>query len=153
MKIHQAQYNWVTAASVFAAFLAIVVINGGSAHAPAQSTAPAAKLESKAATDQPGFYCNLKALTPAERGQLHQLIEKLKAARIETKELPDGYAFRLQTDLISITDLADWISNEQKCCHFFDFAIELQRDNGPVWLRLRGREGVKAFMRHEFDIE
>jgi hypothetical protein len=153
VNIHQAQYCWLTAASVFAAFLAMVVINRVSAHAPAQSTALAAKHESKAATDQPGFYCNLKALTPAERGQLDQLIEKLKAARIETKELPDGYAFRLQTNLISITDLADWISKEEKCCPFFDFAIELQRDGGPLWLRLRGREGVKAFMRHEFDIE
>ena len=153
MKIHQVQYNWLSSASLFAAIFAVVVVNGVSAHAHRQSTAPAAKLESKASADQSGFYCNLKALSPAERERLHQLIEKLKGARIETKELTDGYAFRLQTEQVSIGEMAEYVSSERKCCPFFDFEIEVQRDGGPLWLRLRGKEGVKEFMRHEFEIQ
>jgi hypothetical protein len=153
VNMHQVQYNWFTSASLFAVILAVVVVNGISAHARLQSTSPSQKAESRVATDQPGFYCNLKALSPAERERLHQVIEKLKGARIETKELPDGYAFRLQTELISIGELAEYVSSERKCCPFFDFEIELQRDGGPLWLRLRGKEGVKEFMRHEFGIQ
>lgn len=153
MNIHQVQHNWLTAASLFAAICAVLVVNGISAHAHAQSTAHAAKLESKASAEQSGFYCNLKALSPAERERLHQVTEKIKAARIETQELPDGYAFRLQTEQVSTGDLAEYVSSERKCCPFFDFEIELQRDGGPLWLKLRGKVGVKDFMRHEFGIQ
>ena len=152
MNIHQVHYNWLSSASIVAAVFAVVVVNGISAHAHLQSTTPAAKLELKASADQSGFYCNLKALSPVERERLHQLVEKLKGARIETKELPDGYAFRLQSEQISFSELAEYVSSERKCCPFFDFEIELQRDGGPLWLRLRGKEGVKEFMRHEFEI-
>jgi len=150
---HQVQLNWLSSASLFAAIFAVVVVNGISARSHLQSTAPAVKLESKATADQPGFYCNLKALTPAERERLHQLVGKLKSAGMETKELTDGYAFRLQTKQVSIGELAEYVSSERKCCPFFDFEIEVQRDGGPLWLRLRGKEGVKEFMRHEFEIQ
>jgi hypothetical protein len=153
VNIHQAQYNWLASASLFAAIFGVTVVNGRSAYAHLQSAAPTVNVESKALANQTGFYCNLKALNPAERERLHQLTEKIKMARTETKELPDGYAFRLQTELISIGELAEYVSSERKCCPFFDFEIELQRDGGPLWLRLRGKEGVKEFMRHEFGIQ
>jgi hypothetical protein len=153
VNIHQMQNNWITGVFVFATVLTLVVVNGFSARAHAQSAPSATKLEAKAATDQTNFYCNLKALTPQERERLHQLTEKLKAARMETKELADGYAFRLQPEEISMTDLAEYVTSERKCCPFFDFEIALQRGGGPLWLRLRGQEGVKVFMRHEFGIQ
>lgn len=152
MNIHQLQYNWFNSASLFVAMFAVIVVNGISAHAHQQSTVPATKLEAKASADQSGFYCNLKALTPEERARLHQITEKIKGARIETKELTDGYAFRLQAEQVSLSELAEYVSSERKCCPFFDFEIELQRDGGPLWLKLRGKEGVKEFMRHEFGI-
>jgi len=153
VNVHQEHFNWFSSASLFAAIFAVVVVNGISAHANLQSSAPPAKLESKASADQSGFYCNLKALSPPERERLHQLVEKLKAARMATRELTDGYAFRLQTEQISISELAEYVSSERKCCPFFDFEIEVQRDGGPLWLRLKGKEGVKEFMRHEFEIQ
>ena len=153
MNIQQTRYIWLTEASLFAAIFAAVVIIGMSAHVRLQSTAPAAKLESNAPADPSGFYCNLKALTLPERARLYQLTEKLKAARIESVELLDGYAFRVQSEQVSIGELAEYVSSERKCCPFFDFAIELQRDGGPLWLKLRGKDGVKEFMRHEFGIQ
>ena len=153
MNVHQVRFNWFSSASLFASIFAVVVVNGISAHAHRQRSAPLAKLESKASADQSGFYCNLKALSPAERERLHQLVEKLKAARMVTRELTDGYAFRLQTEQVSIGELAEYVSSERKCCPFFDFEIEVQRDGGPLWLRLKGKEGVKEFMRHEFEIQ
>jgi hypothetical protein len=28
--------------------------------------------------------------------------------------------------------------------------VELERNNGPLWLRLRGNDGIKPFIRAEF---
>jgi hypothetical protein len=153
VNFQQAHFNWFFAASVFTTFLAAMVVNGISPRAHAQTPALTAKDDSRTAARQSGFYCNLKALNPAEREQHRQLTERFKAARVETTELESGYAFRFDAAKISINDLAAWISWEQKCCPFFDFEIELQRDGGPLWLKLRGREGVKEFMRHEFGLE
>ena len=99
-----------------------------------------------------GFYCNAKALDRTERDRYNQLTSKLAEARVETAELPDGYAFRLQNERVSLSDLAEWISFERKCCPFFNFEIELQRNNGPLWLKLRGADGIKPFIRSEFGI-
>lgn len=98
------------------------------------------------------FYCNTKALNKIERERYNQLTDKFRQARIETKELSDGYVFRLNSEAVSVAELAEWISAERKCCPFFSFEIELQRDNGPLWLKLRGADGVKAFIRAEFQI-
>jgi hypothetical protein len=104
-------------------------------------------------SEEIGFYCNLKALTTEERARHKQLTIQLKQATLETKELPDGYGFRLDNAKISLTDLVEWISAERKCCNFFDFEIELQRNDGPLWLKLHGKDGVKAFMRQEFGVQ
>ena len=103
-------------------------------------------------TKTSGFFCNMGALTSADRERHKQLLLKLEAARIEIQELPDGYSFRLRSELVSLAEAAEWISYESKCCPFFDFEILLERDNGPLWLRLRGKEGIKPFIRAEFGI-
>ncbi len=100
-------------------------------------------------TEEPGFYCNMNALSKTERQRHGQLIRELGAARMETQELPQGYAFRLQREKVSLADLSEWISYEARCCPFFDFEVELQRDNGPLWLKLKGKDGIKPFIRAE----
>ena len=97
-----------------------------------------------------GFYCNMGVLTKVDRERHDQLMRRLEAARIEIQELPDGFAFQLRGELVSLAELAEWISYESKCCPFFDFEIQLERDNGPLWLKLRGKEGIKPFIRAEF---
>ena len=99
-----------------------------------------------------GFYCNTKALSKDERARYNELTSKLSHSRAETKELTDGYAFRFQSGTVAIADLAAWISYERKCCPFFTFEIELERDGGPLWLKLKGADGVKPFIRAEFGI-
>ncbi|HZQ21918.1 MAG TPA: hypothetical protein VFA89_03895 [Terriglobales bacterium] len=99
-----------------------------------------------------GFYCDAKALNRSERDHYDQLTSKLAEGRVETKELPDGYAFRLQNERVSLSDLAEWISFERRCCPFFEFEIEVQRNNGPLWLKLRGADGIKPFIRSEFNV-
>jgi hypothetical protein len=97
-----------------------------------------------------GFYCEMQALTKAERARYDSLRQKLQNAAVEIKELENGYAVRLQTATVSLVEIAEWVASERKCCPFFDFQISAQQDAGPVWLSLTGGNGVKQFIRQEF---
>jgi hypothetical protein len=154
VKILYSRTSWAASASLLAVILAVAAVRQVAAQKQEKTAAPAASQgDNKAMTVQTGFYCNLNALTPEERVSHHLLTQKLAAARVETTELSNGYAFRMQSGAVSLADLATWISWESKCCPFFDFEIELQRDGGPLWLKLRASEGGKTFMQHEFKIQ
>lgn len=148
------QHSHLTRVLRAGVFMMILTVGAlvGTARTPQKSTTPPATLEDKPMTEETPFYCNLKALSTMERDRHKQLIQKLAEAKVETKQLPDGYAFRLRGEMVSLLDLAEWISAERKCCPFFDFEIELQRESGPLWLKLRGRDGVKEFIQSEFGI-
>ena len=102
-----------------------------------------------AATDSP-FFCNLKALTAAERTEHQALGARIAAAVSAIRELPDGYAFELEGQGLAFHELATWVAFERRCCPFFDFALEWRREGGPMTVKLTGRDGVKAFIRAEF---
>jgi hypothetical protein len=108
--------------------------------------------ETKALTMQNKFYCNIKALNPAERERHKQLTDKLVAARRESVETEKGYEFRYGPSNLSIEELADWVAAEGKCCPFFDFHIDLEREGSLLCLRLTGEEGIKPFIRSEFQV-
>jgi hypothetical protein len=97
-----------------------------------------------------GFCCDLKAMSKAERERYQELREHLEKAIEETKELDSGYAFRWRSEVVSLVDLAEWVDKERRCCPFFNFEIVVERERGPIWLRITGREGVKEFLRMEF---
>jgi hypothetical protein len=98
------------------------------------------------------FCCDIKAMNKVERERYEVLRERLESAIEETKELESGYAFRLRSGTVPLIDIAEWVEKEHKCCPFFDFEIAVNRDDAPVWLTLRGAEGVKPFMRMEFGV-
>lgn len=152
MSENHSQFAFAARAAVCAILLATGALAGPSAQVQKKCDPPDASSEGQAVTESSRFYCNLNALTPAERARQKQLSTQLAASRIEMKELPDGYAFRLQRGAVSVADLAEWVSLETKCCPFFSFDIELERDNGPLWLKLRGEEGVKQFIVSDFHL-
>lgn len=67
----------------------------------------------------------------------------------EIGELPGGYAFRLPADADTLLKTAEFISLERLCCPFLGFALVVEPEGGPAWVRLTGREGVKTFIREE----
>jgi hypothetical protein len=111
-----------------------------------------AAVKQQATVEASSFYCNLKALSVKERARHMLLTLEIERARVETIELANGFAFRFQDGAVSLANLAEWVSAERKCCPFFDFEIELQGNNGPLWLKLRGKDGVKTFMQSEFGL-
>ena len=96
------------------------------------------------------FVCNLQALSVMERVKHLRLTSRLAQALLKTTEISEGYSFEIDGRRFPLMDLATWTDFERRCCPFFDFALELRRENGPVYLRLTGREGVKQFIRAEF---
>ena len=99
---------------------------------------------------QKSFYCDSKALNPAERARHKQLTDKLIAVRTRVIEMAKGYEFRYLPTDVSLAELAEWAVAESKCCPFFDFHITLEGGGKLLRLRLTGQEGVKAFIRTEF---
>jgi len=124
----------------------------GAAGLAAQGSAILVQPERQVAAVQGKFYCNTKALTAEERARHKSLTEKLMALRKETVETEKGYEFQYSPSEVSLAELASWVAAESKCCPFFDFHIDLEREGKLMCLRLTGEEGIKAFIRAEFAI-
>ena len=94
----------------------------------------------------------MTSLTPEQRARTFQLLDALKSKKQEVSEIEDGYSFRFPTDSGMLLDMVEFITYERVCCPFFDFHLRVEREGGETWLTLTGREGVKAFIREEFDL-
>ncbi len=96
--------------------------------------------------------CDLTALD-AELKKRHRLIaQQLRAAAQQIQELADGYALRFPSESALCLAVAEFITLERLCCPFLNFALELQGEGGPLWLRMTGRQGVKEFLETELGI-
>ena len=132
--------------------VSLSVLTMGLTMAGAKAQGPAAGSNAERPITQSKFYCNIKALSPAERTRHKQLTDKLMALRRETVESEKGYEFQYSPKEVSLSELAEWVVAEGKCCPFFDFRIDLKREGGLLCLRLTGAEGVKAFIRAELSV-
>ena len=94
--------------------------------------------------------CVMAALDDAQKRRRRELEERTGASIEEVRELADGYAVRLPSDARTLLEVAEFVTYERLCCPFLDFEIRVEREGGPLWLRLAGREGVKEFVRQEF---
>jgi hypothetical protein len=99
------------------------------------------------------FACNAFALSPEVRKHhFEELGPALLKLTKSTRELPDGYEFELPADSKAYQMLTEWAYQERLCCPFFDIELRLDREGGPLWLRLTGRPGTKEFIKEEFDL-
>ena len=135
------------------AMLALLVGGSGAGVQTARGTPKARNVETQMTTIQSKFYCNIKALTAGERAHHKQLGDKLMAARKAVVETEKGYEFQFGPQDATLAELADWVVAESKCCPFFDFHIDLENEGKLICLRLTGEEGVKQFMRAEFNLK
>jgi hypothetical protein len=99
------------------------------------------------------FACNAFALSPEIRKRhFEELGPALLKLRKSTRELQDGYEFELPADNKTYQLLTEWAFQERLCCPFFDIDMRLDREGGPLWLRLTGRPGTKEFIKEEFNL-
>ena len=93
------------------------------------------------------FACDRFALNPEQRKRhFDELGPTLRGLKTGVKELANGYEFRFPMDTRTLQLLAEWVAGERLCCPFFDIEMRVEREGGPLWLRLTGREGTKQFI-------
>jgi hypothetical protein len=138
--------------SLVGAALALLMAGSGAVCMQAQAVPKKTNAEDPPMTTQSKFYCNRNALNPTERAHHKQLTDKLLATRTNIVETEKGYEFQFSPSTVSLAELADWVVAEGKCCEFFDFHIDLERRGSLLCLRLTGDEGIKPFIRAEFQV-
>lgn len=94
--------------------------------------------------------CNMNALT-AEQRTRHVAVTRRLLEHATRNELADGYAFTIDRARVSVTELAEWVADESRCCPAVDFHVELPAF-GPLALRLDGGADVKEFIAAELGL-
>ena len=88
--------------------------------------------------------CRLPEPELREREQVLQ--QEVFSGVEEIRELSDGYSLRYPGEVRWLDTLTEFIRLERDCCPFFHFELHAEPERGPLWLQLRGREGVKEFV-------
>jgi hypothetical protein len=94
----------------------------------------------------------MSALDPEQRKRRDILTKDVLAKHLAIEELSDGYGIRFPYGRSLFTSLSEWATLEQLCCPFLTLTLELHRDQGPIWLKASGENGVKDFLRAELGI-
>lgn len=94
--------------------------------------------------------CNMNALTPEQRARHSAMTRRLLEAALR-KDLEDGYLFTIDSQRMTVAELAEWAADESRCCPAVDFHLELPA-SGTLTLRLDGGADVKAFIGAELGL-
>lgn len=93
----------------------------------------------------------LACLLPSEQMAIRiDEIRKVFASFQQVRELTDGYAFQYPGEPVWAEKLLRFILEERKCCPFFSFELSFEPAAGPIWLSMRGQEGVKEIIQEQF---
>lgn len=100
-------------------------------------------------TKPPPTVCELEG---AEQRERETAIRRLLGrAAVEVAELPDGIAVRFPGDVEHLRRITELMALERACCRFLRFELTAAQGQGPLWLRITGPEGTRAFLRGWFD--
>lgn len=91
--------------------------------------------------------CVPGAIPAAERATHFALAAEMFGAVAERRDEADGYAFRWGAD--QLPRVMRFVTNERLCCPFLEFTITVEPADGPVWLRMSGPAGTRAFLEAE----
>ena len=78
-------------------------------------------------------------------------LNKIAASLVDFKELENGFSYRFPVEKSMLTDLAEVIDLERKCCPFLNFKLSIESGSEFVSLELTGREGTKEMIRSLFE--
>jgi hypothetical protein len=102
-------------------------------------------------TDRLPVACDPSSLDAGQGQRRRELQELLRKDVREVRELEDGYAFRHSADASVLLELVEFAALERLCCPFFDFAVEIGRNGGPVWFRITGDKDAKRVLQAQLE--
>jgi hypothetical protein len=88
--------------------------------------------------------CTLGAREQLQRRE--ELLSGLFTGIQRVEELADGFAICFPGDRQWAERLLEFVAFERECCPFMTFELAFEPEQGPIWLRLRGPDGVKKFI-------
>jgi hypothetical protein len=88
-------------------------------------------------------------LSETEWAMRQQEIESMFKGSQQLNELSDGYALSYPGSEAWARKLFEFVMAERQCCPFLTFELFFESHSGPIWLRLRGAEGVKELFQHQ----
>lgn len=97
----------------------------------------------------PILACNSAAIPQEVRPLHHANTRRLFTSVQEVQELETGYALRLADEPDLLQTVVAFLRYERLCCPFFHFTLDMEPDQGPVWLHITGAIDVKEFLRSE----
>ena len=99
-----------------------------------------------AVVEEPLLVCHLGAFDTEQKGRYDMLLETLMSVVQSRRELPDGYAFVLPSDVATCLQAMEFATLERRCCPFLTFRFDLAPSEGPLTLSLTGPEGIKELL-------
>jgi hypothetical protein len=93
--------------------------------------------------------CNMDVFNRTERENHLQATRQLFQSVQGIHESENGYEFLFPNGSEIIMALADFITNERRCCPFLDFTLTVSENAKPVTLLLSGPEGTRKFLQAE----
>jgi hypothetical protein len=94
--------------------------------------------------------CNLSGSEEFEKRR--GLVAETFGGCRRVEELANGYAFGFPEGARWANRLVDFVNSKRVRWPFFAFELVFEPDLGPIWLRVRGAEGVKEFIEREFAV-
>lgn len=108
-----------------------------------------ARLEQRKSARAIPVACALAAPELQERRQT--VLQKVRRAVREVRELDNGYAYSFPLDSEWLTELAAMIDLERQCCPFLSFRLTVEAGDGLLLLEMTGPEGTKDFLQSTFE--
>lgn len=90
--------------------------------------------------------CDLTVFDPVQAAEHSDALATWRAAIVSRRELDDGFEFGFEYRAETLVALAAFVTNERRCCPFFDFAIELPAAGG-LRFRMTGPAGAREILR------
>jgi len=95
--------------------------------------------------------CLPGAIPAAERRAHFELARELFGRQSqEHAALSNGYAVRFPVEALSA--VAQFVSNERKCCPFMHFELTVGPGSAALWLRMTGPDGTRGVLDAELDL-
>jgi hypothetical protein len=98
------------------------------------------------------LFCDLSVLGAARRKRRFLLDQLLQVGTVDIVELPDGYAFHVDSVSIIAQHLEEFAALERLCCPFMTIAVRAATVGAQPVLEMGGGDAVKEFIAAEFGI-
>src|SRR4029453_3179996 len=88
--------------------------------------------------------CRLDLLNAEQRRREQELLAVARAELSAPVETEAGYRFAVRPALLG--PLGELLALERRCCPFLAFTLEVEAEQGGIFLHIHGQPGAKAFI-------